>query len=250
MACRFADIVLLDSQTLIEYFVKSFSLREEKFRRLWVGADDDIMQLCPPASENLPFTVFFTGSFIPLHGIDYIIQTAKILQEKGEAIRFVIVGSGRSFQKITDMASNLAVANVQFERPVRYEQLSHLMSRAHLCLGIFGTSAKAQRVIPNKVFFALATQRAVVTGDTPAMREIFTHGENIWLCPMGDAAALADSITELKQRPDLRAKIAQKGYELFVRKFTINAIKKDIVAIVQELFETQTADILPPVIQS
>ena len=107
-------------------------------------------------------------------------------------------------------------------------------SQAHLCLGIFGTSAKAQHGIPNKVFFALATKRPVVTGDTPAMREIFTHGENIWLCPMVDAAALADSITELKHRPDLRAEIAQKGYELFVREFSIEAIKQGLVAIILE----------------
>ena len=232
MACQLADIILLDCQVSIRYFVEAFRLQERKFRRLWVGADDDILRPCPYPSDNLPFTVFFTGTFIPFHGIEYIINAAKILEERGEAIRFIIVGSGQSYQKITAMASDLAVSNVQFERPVRYEQLSHLMSQAHLCLGIFGTSAKAEHGIPNKVFFALATKRPVVTGDTPAIREIFTHGENIWLCPMGDAAALADSIVELKQRPDLRAKIAQKGYELFAREFSIDAIKQEIVSIV------------------
>jgi glycosyltransferase involved in cell wall biosynthesis len=250
MACQLADIILLDCQASISYFVEVFRLQEKKFRRLWVGADDDLLRPSPYPSENLPFTVFFTGTFIPLHGIEYIIHAARILEERGEAIRFVIVGTGQSYRKITAMASNLGVSNVQFEQPVRYEQLSNLISQAHLCLGIFGTSVKVQHGIPSKVFFALATQRAVVTGDTPAVRESFTHGENIWLCPTGDAAALADSITELKHRPDLRAKIAQKGYELFVRQFSINAIKTDIVAIVQELYGRQSADVLPPVIQN
>ena len=107
----------------------------------------------PDPSDNLPFTVLFTGTFIPLHGIEYIINAAKILEQRGEAIRFVIVGAGQSYQKITAMASELAVSNVQFERPVRYEQLSHLMLQAHLCLGIFGTSAKAATVpFPEGIF--------------------------------------------------------------------------------------------------
>ena len=216
----------------IRYFVEAFQSQEKKFRRLWVGADDNILQPCPYPSDNLPFTVFFTGTFIPLIGIEHIIKAAKILEERGEDIRLVIVGSGQSYQKITAMASDLAVSNVQFERPVRYEQLSNLMSQAHLCLGIFGTSAKAQHGIPNKVFFALATQRAVVTGDTSAMREIFTHGENIWLCPTGNAAALADSISELKRCPDLRAKIAEKGHKLFVKEFSIKANKQGVAAII------------------
>ena len=250
MACQLADIILLDSHVNIRYFVEAFRSQEKKFRRLWVGADDEILRPCPYPSDNLPFTVFFTGTFIPLHGIEYIIQAAKIVEEKGEAIRFVIVGSGQSFQKITAMASDLVVTNVQFTRSVRYEQLPELMSQAHLCLGIFGTTAKAQRGVPLKVLIALASNRPVLTADTPAIREVFSHGENIWLCPVGNATALADSIVELKQCPDLRVKIARQGHELFLRAFSIDAIKKDIVAIVQGLYETQTADILPPVVQS
>lgn len=250
MACQLADIILLDSQASIRYFVEAFRLQERKFRRLWVGADDDILRPCPYPSDNLPFTVFFTGTFIPLHGIEYIINAAKILEERGEAIRFVIVGSGQTFQKITDMASDLAVSNVQFERPVPYEQLPQLMSQAHLCLGVFGTSAKAGRGVPLKILIALASNRPVLTGDTPAIREVFSHGDNIWLCPVGNATALADSIVELKQCPDLRVKIARQGHELFLREFSIEAIMKDVVPIVQELYETQGTSTLPPVIAS
>lgn len=248
IACQLADIILLDSEAGIHYFVEAFSVQERKFRRLWVGADDDILCPCPYPSDNLPFTVFFTGSFIPLHGIQYIIHAAKILEERGEAARFVIVGSGQTFQKISDTASDVAVSNVQFEPPVRYEQLPNLISQAHLCLGIFGTSAKAERGVPLKVLIALASNRPVLTGDTPAIREVFTHGENIWLCPMGNAAALAESIIELKHRPDLRAKLARQGHELFLKLFSIDAITKDIVAIVRELCEAETVDTLPTVL--
>jgi len=250
VACQLADTVLLENHVNIGYFVETFRSHESKFRRLGVGADDEILRPYPEPSENLTFTVFFVGTYIPLHGIEHIIRAAKILEERREAIRFVIVGSGQTYQKITAMASDLAVTNVRFEAPVRYEQLSQMMANAHLCLGVFGTSAKAGRAVPLKVLIALATRRPVLTGDTPAIREVLSHGENIWLCPVGDATALADSIAELKHRPDLRGKIAQQGYELFVNEFSINAIEKEIVAIIQELCATRVTSILPPVIAS
>ncbi len=76
-----------------------------------------------------------------------------------------------------------------------------LMAASHACLGIFGTSGKAQRVIPNKVFDALAAARAVITGDTPAAREVLTHADTAWLCPPGDPR----SAGRLDPRPPRRA---------------------------------------------
>jgi glycosyltransferase involved in cell wall biosynthesis len=235
VACWLADVVLLDTQSHIRYFVETFRLRENKFRRLWIGADDEIMRLSSSVQESCPFSVVFSGTFIPIHGIEYIIHAARILEQRRETIRFNIIGSGQTFQKITRMVSELNIHNVEFKGRVPYEDLIGLMSQAHLCLGNFGTSGKGKRVIPNKVFEALALKRAVITGDAPAIREAFTHGENIWLCPMGDAEALADAISELKRRSDVRENIAHNGYELFVREFSLEATKKRIVSIIVEV---------------
>ena len=109
------------------------------------------------------------------------------------------------------------------------------MAASHACLGIFGTSGKAQRVIPNKVFDALAAARAVITGDTPAAREVLTHEDTAWLCAPGDPRALADSILALRAAPEARAQIARRGHELFQQKFCIDAIAADLAPIVLEV---------------
>jgi hypothetical protein len=36
--------VLLDTQAHIDFFCEEFSLAEDKFRRVWVGADEQIMR--------------------------------------------------------------------------------------------------------------------------------------------------------------------------------------------------------------
>ena len=50
---------------------------------------------------------------------------------------------------------------------VEYERLPDELHRAGCALGIFGTSEKAKRVIPNKAFQALACGTPLVTADTP-----------------------------------------------------------------------------------
>ena len=93
--------------------------------------------------------------------------------------------------------------NVEWVDWVEYERLPEELQRAGCALGIFGTSAKAGRVIPNKAFQALACGTPLVTADTPAARELLVDGESALLVPPGDAEALADAVRRLASDPEL-----------------------------------------------
>jgi glycosyltransferase involved in cell wall biosynthesis len=129
----------------------------------------------------------------------------------------------------------LRVKSVRFLGRRSYEQLPTEMAASHVCLGIFGTSPKAQRVIPNKVFDALAVARPVITGDTRAVREVLTHGENAWLCPPGDPEALAEAVLALRSDAAARLQLAHRGHELFRQRFSIDALSRDVATIVLEV---------------
>jgi len=94
---------------------------------------------------------------------------------------------------------------------VEYERLAEELHRASCALGIFGTSTKAARVIPNKVFQALACARPVVTADTPAARELLTDGADAILVPPGDAQALAGAVRRLAADAALAERVARAG---------------------------------------
>lgn len=234
LGCRLADRVLLDTDTHIAYFAETFGVPRAKFRRLWIGADDEVIQ--PQVREpGEVFTVFFYGHFSPIHGVEYILRAAQDLEQRGEPARFLLVGRGQRYAAARALAEELSLKTVTFLDPMPYADLARLMAQSDVCLGVFGTTAKTQRVIPNKVFDALAAGRAVVTGDTPAVREVLVHGEQAWLCPVGNSRALADALVTLRRDADLRAGLARKGYELFRRQFSLAAIAEDLAAIVAEL---------------
>ena len=98
---------------------------------------------------------------------------------------------------------------------IPYEELPDAYRAAGCALGIFGTGDKAARVIPNKVFQALACARPVVTADTPAARELLTDGADAILVPPGDPQALAGAVRRLAADDALAERVARAGRETF-----------------------------------
>ena len=234
VACRFATRTLLDTNAHARYFAESVGVPWSRLRRVWVGADDDVIKPGPTPDDSV-FRVFVYASFIPLHGLQHVVRAAHLIERDHDDIRIDIVGGGDTEADVRRLATDLDVGNLHFLGRRPYEELAALMAASHVCLGIFGTSGKAQRVIPNKVFDALAAARAVITADTPAAREALTHADTAWLCSPGDPRALADSILALRSSEQTRALIAHNGYELFRQKFCLDAISADVGPIVREV---------------
>ncbi len=169
---RLADLVVLDTNTHIDYISDLLGIDRKKFVRVFVGADEDIFfPMEKPDRNDGLFRVLFYGKFIPLHGIGYILHAAKELEDD-PSICFRIIGRGQLSDEIHALVAKLQLRNVEFIDWVPYEKLPEEIAAADLCLGIFGDTEKAQRVIPNKVFQALACSRPLLTLDTPAMREL------------------------------------------------------------------------------
>jgi glycosyltransferase involved in cell wall biosynthesis len=233
-SCRLADLVLLDTQAHVRHFHQDFGVRLDKLRWVPVGADEIYCRGPSPLGEGNPFRVVYFGQYIPLHGVNYIVKAAKILEEDPD-IRFELVGDGQTYEEASSLAERLQVKNVTFHRTwLSPEDLiaDHIIT-ADVCLGAFGDSPKARRVVPIKVFVALAMGKPVITGDSPAAREMLTHGTDAILCKMADPGALAQAILLLKRNRSLREKVAKGGYLSFQNKFSsqvIGATVKDHLA--------------------
>jgi len=165
--------------------------------------------------------VLYFGQYLPLHGLDVIAGAVEALAERRD-LRFVFIGTGElraSFQARLSAYD----ANTEFVDWVAYEKLAERIARADIVLGIFGGSVKARMVIPNKVYEAAAVGRAVVTADTPAVRELFTADENVVVCD-ADSASLAAAITRLVEAPDLRRRLGEAARSFMAERFSDAAV--------------------------
>jgi len=70
----------------------------------------------------------------------------------------------------------------------------------------------------------MALGRPVITGDSPAVRQAFKHGESIYLCNRSNPESLASAIIQLYSNKTLRDTIAMQGYQEFIRNYTLEKI--------------------------
>ena len=200
-AFRAADVVVADTQAHAALFRE---LGAQRVEVCLVGAEERLFT--PGWRQPADFSCLFVGKLIPLHGLETILDAAHQAPE----LHFRVVGSGQLERLLLQLPPN-----VERRAWVDYELLPHELHRAGCALGIFGTSPKAQRVIPNKVFQALACGVPVVTADTPAARELLNHGESALLVPPGDPSALADALRSLAGDPELARRIADGGLRAY-----------------------------------
>jgi glycosyltransferase involved in cell wall biosynthesis len=203
-AFRAADLVVADTAAHARFLAALAGIPAQRIAVCFVGAEERLFR--PDGRRTAPFSVLFVGKLIPLHGVETILAAAALAPE----LRVVVVGSGQ-----LDHLLAAAPPNVEWTRWAEYERLPAELHRAGCALGVFGTSAKAARVIPNKVFQALACAVPVVTGDTPGTRELLRDGESALLVPPGDPHALAGALRRLTEDDGLRRQIATGGYTAY-----------------------------------
>ncbi len=243
LAFRTSDLVLADTEAHKKYYCREFRVNPWRVEVVPVGFDDCVFTQSLARRRKIaggrksPFTVLFFGSFLPLHGVATAVEAAFHVWKKDRSVRFKFIGSGQTYPRARKMASELGLTNVSFEGWMSQAALAEkIATEADICLGIFGRTEKASRVVPHKIFQAMALGKPVITGRTPAVREFFTHGVNICLCPAGDPGSLAEAILELREDEPLRDGIARRGYELVWQKFAPQRLGSQLKEILSERF--------------
>jgi glycosyltransferase involved in cell wall biosynthesis len=197
-ALRAADLVVADTEAHADFLAGLAELPRERVAVCLVGAEERLFQ--PGWSPSGP--PLFVGKLIPLHGLETILEAAR----RAPDLRLRVAGSGQLEPLLARRPPN-----VEWTPWIPYEQLPDAFRSAACALGIFGTSAKAARVIPNKAFQALACGVPLVTADTPAARELLVDGESALLVPAGDPDALAGALRELTADEPLAQRVAEGG---------------------------------------
>ena len=221
-AFRAADVVVADTEADAHFFAGLAGLGEVPV--CFVGAEDRLFK--PNWSPPDRFVALFVGKLIPLQGVETILSAAREAPE----IDFRLVGSGQLEGLLTSRPQN--VEHVPW---IEYEHLPAEIQRAGCSLGIFGTTGKAQRVIPNKAFQAIACAAPLVTADTPAARELLVDEESALLVAPGDAEALAHAVRRLAADSELNRRIAAGGRAAYERQASETVLGARWRAIIERL---------------
>jgi glycosyltransferase involved in cell wall biosynthesis len=210
LALRAADLALADTAANARFLAERFGVPAGRLAVVPVGAEPE--RFAPGPEPEGPPTVLFYGKLAPLHGIRTVLAAAR---EPGvPPVR--VVGDGQLGPWLDAELRRDRPPGLTHERWIPYERLGEAVRAASICLGVFGESDKAARVVPNKVWQAMAAGRPVVTADTPGAREVLRDGEHALLVPAGDAPALAAALRRLAGDRDLRARLGAAARERYL----------------------------------
>jgi glycosyltransferase involved in cell wall biosynthesis len=230
-----ADALLADTDEHAQLFAEVLGVPRTNLHVVPVGAEQPLFTPAPSANTapNNPPEVLFYGSFIALQGPDVVVEAARLY--RGPPVRWVLLGAGALLGACKKNAHGLA--NLTFEEWLPYPQLPARIRRADILLGVFGSTPKAQRVIPNKVFQALACGKPLVTCAAPAYpAALRAHTESgIRWVPAGDTAALARAVSALASEPARLVMLGTRARASYERFFSAEVINNRLQAALAAL---------------
>ncbi|MBS1250301.1 MAG: Alpha-D-kanosaminyltransferase [Chloroflexi bacterium] len=239
-ALRLPDLLLQDTDQYVKWFCKNYSLSPGRFRLIPTGADDRVFrplpamihaphqkgktsEVCTSKTSEVcqdAFHLLYYGTFIPSHGVKYIIEAMRTLPKDVE-VHLALIGDGPTRPAAEELAKRYNLKNITFTERLEKEQLVKRIAKADACLGSFGSTPQALMTVQNKVYETLATAKPLITGASPAIADTFQHGTHLYTCERENPAALAQAIEALAKNPSLREKLGREGYAYFQEKFTV-----------------------------
>lgn len=157
----------------------------------WFEARREIEKVPTPSKNDPSVSVIFFGLFTPLQGAPHIAEGLRDAAQRG-SLAITMVGTGQEYDQCREILQDTPVRWLEW---VEAADLPDVVAAHDVCLGILGTTDKALRVVPNKVYQGMAAGCCVITSDTPAQREVL--GEAVLWCPPGNAKALANQLFSL-----------------------------------------------------
>ena len=163
---------------------------QSRVRRI-AGSGVDVWKFAPEEERGGVPIVILPARLLWTKGVGEFVTAAKLLQQKHVNARFVLAGAPDQANPSAVPLSKLL--QWQEEGVIEYlgwvHDMPRVLAESHIvCLPSFYGEG-----IPKCLIEAAASGRPIVTTDMPGCREIVHHGDNGYLVPARNAAALAEA---------------------------------------------------------
>ncbi len=111
------------------------------------------------------FKVIYLGSISKANGLDVLVETARVLQErKNDRVFILVYGYGNEEEKLKKMAADYGLTNIKFKGELDYKYGLNVLSRGDLNIFTFRDSPLWKYgVSPNKLFMYFASGKPVLS---------------------------------------------------------------------------------------
>jgi glycosyltransferase involved in cell wall biosynthesis len=169
------------------------------------------------------------GRLVPVKGISYLLEAAKVLLQEGEDVKVLVVGEGPIRKELEAQARDLTIdRNVVF---LGHREDVHQLIQT---LDIFVLPSLSEG-IPMALLEAMAASRPVVATRVGGIPEVIEHGREGFLVEPKDAKGIAEGCRRLIRAPDVASRMGEQGHERVKREYSAATVAERVVSLYREL---------------
>jgi len=238
------------AQRAVRLLVRGLETRQTRY--VFENADDPKLLGLDPAGENVvilggagidpealkpaslpaqpPLKVAIVARMLWSKGIDVAVEAVRAARAQGAAVELSLYGAPdpANPKSIPEETLKAWAAEPGIAWHGRTEDVAAVWRDHHVaCLPSRGGEG-----LPRTLLEAAACGRAIVTTDVPGCRTLVRDGTEGRLVPAGDAASLAEALSDLSRRPDLVARMGAAARARVLDGFT----ERDVMESIKRLY--------------
>ncbi len=195
------------------------------------GVDADALPHLPEPPSP-PLVAAFVGRMLEDKGVRPLVEAQLALWARGTPLHLHLVGT-------PDPENPTSIPEAELQKWDRLPGISWLGHRDDIrsvwAAAHIGVLPSRREGLPKSLLEAASCGRPIVATDVPGCREIARAGENAFLVPPDDAAALADAMAALAGDGDLRSRFGAASRRLVEQNFSAGHVGEATVALYHSL---------------
>lgn len=231
--CAEADILMVNANHIRDSFVER-GYDPKKVRVVYLGVrydfrDVTIRRLESGKKNDVP-RVLFTGNFSLLKGAEYLLESLRILNERGVKVHYDVVGVVSAPKAMLKHFNAETQGAITFHGPLPQDDLKAFLAESDIYLFPSLADGCAQSGME-----ALTAGLPVVATYQSGLP--ITDGATGCVVPMKDAAAIADKIEWLIANPQERERLGRNAAKMMRESYTWEKYAENVKGIYEELLK-------------
>ncbi len=218
------------------YLAEMTPQQSEAIQRIYHGKP--LSALCENARFNVngdgAFRILSIGTFYKTKGFDTLIETCALLKEYGVQFECRIVGDGPKRRNIRAQIAKFGLEkHVKLLGYLPQAEIQPLREWAHVFILL--ARPDLHWGLPNVFIESLAAKLAVIGTPLNAMPELVRHEETGFIVAPNDPQAAAAAIMRMKNEPEKRREMTEKGQECALALFDEKETSKQFISAFENL---------------
>lgn len=226
---RFTHGIIVNCEFLRRHVIEDDQVPERKVRVCYNGVDlQRFRRLAgpkPPPLQNSSLVIGTVCSLRAEKDLGTLIDAFARVRFRRDGMMLVVVGSGPELGGLLEHAARAGIRDACHFEPATPE-----IDRWLSAMDVFVLPSRSE-AFSNALMEAMACGCCVIASNVGGNPELVHSGENGLLFPPGDVGALADSVRQAIENPELRERLARQGESHVRENFSIEQAAVNIAKI-------------------